>query len=128
MARSSKVRALHELCTSTPQDDDSARRARSRSRPSLHGERAPARVWERAMSGGIPVGPCAESPLSSAAAWLPARTEPDVAIIGPSIEAAAEVARRALLLLSPSGTGAKASFGWQRSTLGVLAVGIARPE
>ena len=74
------------------------------------------------MSGEILVGPCAESRLGSAARWLAARAEPHVTIVGASIEAAAEVARRAL------GTGPKASFGWQRSTLGVLAVGIARSE
>jgi ATP-dependent helicase/nuclease subunit B len=74
------------------------------------------------MSGAILVSPCAESRLASAASWLAARAEPHVTIVGASIEAAAEVARRALA------AGRKASFGWQRSTLGVLAVGIARSE
>ncbi|HSO38492.1 MAG TPA: PD-(D/E)XK nuclease family protein [Labilithrix sp.] len=75
------------------------------------------------MSGAILVSPCAASRLATAAEWLAARTEPHVTIVGASIEAAAEVARRALAT-----TRTKASFGWQRSTLGVLAVGIARSE
>jgi CRISPR/Cas system-associated exonuclease Cas4 (RecB family) len=74
------------------------------------------------MSVEILVSPCAEARLESAAAWLAARTEHHVTIVGASIEAAAEVARRAL------GGAAQASFGWQRTTLGVLAVGLARPE
>ncbi len=89
-------------------------------------ERAAARVWEPAMAAEILVSPCAETRLATAAAWLRGRdpqTEPHVTIVGASIEAAAEVARRALELGE-----AKASFGWQRTTLGVLAVGIARPE
>lgn len=44
-------------------------------------------------------------------------------IVGASTDAAAEIARRALLA-SPE----RASFGWQRTTLGVLAVTLARPE
>jgi hypothetical protein len=48
------------------------------------------------MSGAILVSPCAESRLASAASWLAARAEPHVTIVGASIEAAAEVARRAL--------------------------------
>ncbi len=75
------------------------------------------------MSGAILVSPCAESRLASAARWLAARTEPHVTIVGASIEGAAEVARRAL-----AERANKASFGWQRSTLGVLAVSVARSE
>ena len=78
------------------------------------------------MAAEILVSPCAEARLAAAAAWVRARdprTEPHVTIVGASIDAAAEVARRALDL-----GRADASFGWQRTTLGVLAVGIARPE
>ena len=78
------------------------------------------------MAAEILVSPCAEARLATAAAWLRAkdpRTHAHVTIIGASIEAAAEVARRAL-----DAGGAKASFGWQRTTLGVLAVSLARPE
>ena len=89
----------------------------------VHGERPPGRVWDRVMSGAILVSPCAESRLASAATWLAARTEPHVTIVGAGIEAAAEVARRALAV-----SRHPASFGWQRSTLGVLAVSIARSE
>ena len=78
------------------------------------------------MSGAILVSPSAEERLASAAAWLAARTEPHVTIVGASIEAAAEVARRALTAAAKNGP--KASFGWQRSTLGVLAVSLARTE
>jgi len=88
-----------------------------------HGERPAGRVCDGAMSGAILVSPCAESRLSSAASWLAARGEPHVTIVGASIEAAAEVARRAL-----SASATKASFGWQRWTLAVLAVSIARSE
>ena len=146
MGRTSEARSLHRglhtgltgyspvLCTSMGEDGDVARRARARARPALHGERARPRVWEPTMSGAILVSPCAEARLASAAAWLAARTEPHVTIVGASIEAAAEVARRALGLERPPAAAAgalpttRASFGWQRSTLGVLAVGIARTE
>ena len=84
------------------------------------------------MSGSVLVSPCAEARLESAAAWLALRTEHHVTLVGASIEAAAEIARRGLAALagdtSTSTTRTKASFGWQRTTLGVLAVGIARPE
>ncbi len=76
------------------------------------------------MSAEVLVSPCAEARLASAATWLAARTEHHVTIVGASIEAAAEVARRALGAAPTS----RASFGWQRTTLGVLAVGLARPE
>jgi CRISPR/Cas system-associated exonuclease Cas4 (RecB family) len=78
------------------------------------------------MSAEILVSPCAETRLATAATWLRSRdprTEAHVTIVGASIDAAAEVARRGLEV-----GGAKASFGWQRTTLGVLAVSIARPE
>jgi CRISPR/Cas system-associated exonuclease Cas4 (RecB family) len=78
------------------------------------------------MTAEILVSPCAETRLAAAAAWLRSRdprASTHVTIVGASIDAAAEVARRAL-----GGVGAKASFGWQRTTLGVLAVSLARPE
>lgn len=75
------------------------------------------------MSGAVLVSPCAEARIARAAAWLAARTDHHVTIIGASIEAAAEVARRALGVRE-----AVASFGWQRTTLGVLAIEVARTE
>ncbi|MBS2014168.1 MAG: PD-(D/E)XK nuclease family protein [Deltaproteobacteria bacterium] len=75
------------------------------------------------MSRAVLVSPSAEQRLERAAAWLAARPERHVTIVGASIEASAEIARRAL-----AARGGRASFGWQRSTLGVLAVGLARPE
>lgn len=77
---------------------------------------------KRPMSSEVLVSPCAEARLATAASWLAARTETHVTIIGASIEAAAEVARRAMV------APAMASFGWQRTTLGVLAVTLARGE
>jgi len=79
------------------------------------------------MSGAVLVSPTAEERLERAASWLAARRERHVTIVGASIEASAEIARRALVA-SPKGEKPRATFGWQRSTLGVLAVGLARPE
>ncbi len=79
------------------------------------------------MSGGILVGPAAEGRLAGAASWLAARPEHHVTIVGASIDAAGEVARRALSI-APARGPARASFGWQRSTLDVLAVSTARVE
>lgn len=59
--------------------------------------------------------------MARAAAWLAARTEDHVTIVSASTDAAGEVARRALLL-HPR----RASLGWQRTTFGALAVGLAR--
>jgi ATP-dependent helicase/nuclease subunit B len=67
--------------------------------------------------------PSAETRLARAAAWLAERSEVRVTIIGATLEAAAEVARRALEL-----TARKASLGWERTTLGVHAASLARPE
>ena len=78
------------------------------------------------MISTVVVDPRAESRLEQAAAWLAARTEPHVTIVGASIEAAAEVARRAVRICASKGK--RASLGWQRSTIGVLATGLARPE
>jgi len=85
------------------------------------------------MSREILVSPCAEARLASAAAWLASRTQAHVTIVAASIEAAAEVARRALNVLATragiaAATTTTASFGWQRTTLGVLAVTRARVE
>jgi ATP-dependent helicase/nuclease subunit B len=74
------------------------------------------------MSSAILVSPSAEARLAGAASWLAARTEAHVTLVGASIEAAAEIARRAM---APP---AQASFGWQRTTLGVLTVTLARGE
>ncbi|MBX3189758.1 MAG: PD-(D/E)XK nuclease family protein [Labilithrix sp.] len=75
------------------------------------------------MSGSILVSPSAQARLDRAATWLAARPERHVTVMGASIEGAAEVCRRAL-----ASSAKAASFGWQRTTLGVLAVSIARPE
>ena len=80
------------------------------------------------MSGALLVSPTAEERLERAASWLAGRRERHVTIVGASIEASAEIARRALAATSKNGGAPRATFGWQRSTLGVLAVGLARPE
>ncbi|MCL2725852.1 MAG: PD-(D/E)XK nuclease family protein [Polyangiaceae bacterium] len=69
------------------------------------------------------VCPSAEARLTRAADFLRARTEMRITVVGPSMDAAAEVTRRAL----PPADRA-ASFGWQRTTLDVLAVQVARAE
>lgn len=66
--------------------------------------------------------PSAESRLARATAWLASRTEAHVTVAGATLEVAAEVARRVV-----SSGGRPAVFGWQRTTLGVLAVALARP-
>ena len=70
------------------------------------------------MSRVVLESPSAAARVDRAAAWLAARQEPHVTIVAASIEAAAEVARRAIT--SGSG-GARASLGWQRTTLGAMA-------
>ena len=80
------------------------------------------------MSGALLVSPTAEERLERAASWLAGRRERHVTIVGASIEASAEIARRALAATLKNGGAPRATFGWQRSTLGVLAVGLARPE
>ena len=67
--------------------------------------------------------PSAETRLARAAGWLASRREARVTIVAASVEAAGEVARRALAL-----SKTPASFGWQRMTLGMLATTLARPE
>ncbi len=73
------------------------------------------------MSREILVSPSSAGRLAAAAAWLSARSEDHVTIVGASPDAASEVARLAL-------TEARASFGWQRTTLDALAVTLARSE
>src|ERR1700686_3942281 len=66
---------------------------------------------------------CAETRIARAAQWLAKWPEVRVTIVGATLESAAEVARRALAL-----TPGKASVGWERTTLGVVAASLARPE
>ncbi|MCL2777467.1 MAG: PD-(D/E)XK nuclease family protein [Polyangiaceae bacterium] len=68
--------------------------------------------------------PSAATRLERASEFL--RTRPadaHVTVVGPSMNAAAEVLRQALTT-----SETHAYFGWQRTTLGVLAVTLARPE
>ncbi len=67
--------------------------------------------------------PSADVRLERAASFVNAQRSGRVTITAASIESASEVARRALL----SGKE-RASLGWQRTTLGVLAAALARPE
>lgn len=74
------------------------------------------------MSRVVFSSPSADRRLERAATWLAERPEAHVTIIAFSLEAAGEVARRAL------GKSPKAaSFGWQRTTIGMLATTLARP-
>src|SRR6187402_435450 len=66
--------------------------------------------------------PSAAARLARAATWLAARKEPHVTIVAASVDAAAEVARKALV------EHGGASLGWERTTLGALAAQLARPE
>lgn len=74
------------------------------------------------MSRLVLSSPSAERRLERAAQWLAERPEAHVTIIASSLEAAGEVARRALGKSEKS-----ASFGWQRTTIGMLATTLARP-
>src|SRR5688572_6928858 len=67
--------------------------------------------------------PSADTRLDHAARFVAAHRDGRVTITAASIESAAEIARRALLAGKES-----ASLGWQRTTLGVLAASLARPE
>jgi ATP-dependent helicase/nuclease subunit B len=75
------------------------------------------------MGHAILESPSAEARIMRAAPWLAERSESRVIIVGTTFEAAAEVARRALEL-----TGRRAAIGWERTTLGVHAASLARPE
>lgn len=83
------------------------------------------------MSRAVWTGAAARERVRRASMWLAARSEPHVTIVAASLDAAAEVARSALSLTaaiaSPADAhGVRASLGWERSTLGVLAMQIAR--
>jgi RecB family exonuclease len=76
------------------------------------------------MSRVVLLGCEAASRLERAAAWLTERTESHVTIVGASLDAAAEVTRIALdRRVSQQGS---ASLGWQRTTLDLLALTLAR--
>lgn len=76
------------------------------------------------MSRVVLESPSAAARLDRAARWLGTRREPHVTIVAASIDAAGEVARRALLSGGPS----RASLGWQRTTLGAISASLARTE
>jgi ATP-dependent helicase/nuclease subunit B len=83
------------------------------------------------MTSALLESPSAEIRVARAAEWLATRTEPHITIVGASVDAAAELTRRALTLPSrraPSSGKPASAFGWQRTTLGALAVSLARTE
>lgn len=67
--------------------------------------------------------PSAEVRVRRAATWLASRDEPHVLVVSATIEAASEIARRAV-----TDGARRAAFGWDRMTLGVLAASLARTE
>jgi hypothetical protein len=75
------------------------------------------------MSRVVFSSPNADRRLERATAWLVDRSEAHVTIVASSLEAAGEVARRAVTRSAKA-----ASFGWQRTTIGMLATTLARPE
>jgi CRISPR/Cas system-associated exonuclease Cas4 (RecB family) len=76
------------------------------------------------MASVVLESPSAKVRVGRAARWLAGRTEPNVTVLAAFVDAAGEVARRAL-----AGEGApRASLGWRRTTLGALSAAIARPE
>jgi ATP-dependent helicase/nuclease subunit B len=77
------------------------------------------------MSRLVFESPSAAARLHRAAAWVSARQEPKVLLVSASLSAASELARLALLQTSSAKVHA-ASLGWQRTTLGMLAVTLAR--
>ncbi|HVH46192.1 MAG TPA: hypothetical protein VM925_27770, partial [Labilithrix sp.] len=68
--------------------------------------------------------PSARRRVERAAHWLSSRREPHVTIVAASVDAAAEIARRAIT----SNDGPRAALGWQRTTLGSLVASLARTE
>jgi CRISPR/Cas system-associated exonuclease Cas4 (RecB family) len=76
-----------------------------------------------AMTRALLESPSAETRIGAAATWLSARSEEHVAIVAASVDAAGEVARRAILSKE-----SRASLGWQRTTLAAMATSFARPE
>ncbi len=71
--------------------------------------------------------PSASVRLHRAAEWLAGRCEPKVILVGASVSGASELARLALLRRPVEGKRA-ASLGWERATLGTLAIRLARPS
>ncbi|MBX3222024.1 MAG: exodeoxyribonuclease V subunit gamma [Labilithrix sp.] len=77
------------------------------------------------MSRLVFESPSARARVDRAASFLGARGEPHVTVVAASVDAAGEVAR---IALSRGGDGARASLGWQRTTLGAIAASLARPD
>lgn len=77
------------------------------------------------MSRVVFESPSAEARVARASEWLASRTEAHVTVLAASVEAAGEVARRAL---ASGATKRAASLGWQRTTLGSISASLARPE
>jgi RecB family exonuclease len=75
------------------------------------------------MSRVVLESPSAQARVLRAVQWLRSRREPHVTIIAASIEAAAEITRRAI-----ADGAAGAALGWQRTTLGALGASLARAE
>src|SRR5258707_14718113 len=73
------------------------------------------------MQRAVFENPSARARLERAAAWLGARAEHDVTILGATALAANQLARMGL----PS---SGAAFGWKKATLGILATELAKPE
>src|SRR5262245_58708514 len=73
------------------------------------------------MTRVILESPSTDTRLARAAAWLAERSDARVMIIGATLEATAEVSRRAIEL-----TARKASLGWERTTLSIHAASLAR--
>src|SRR4051812_3441031 len=70
----------------------------------------------------------AEDRVDRAARWLAERSEAHVTVVGASVDAAAEVCRRALAVRTATKGAARASLGWSRTTLSALAAQLARTE
>ena len=77
------------------------------------------------MSRVVFESPSARARIGRAVQWLRSRREPHVTVVAASVDAAGEIARQAL---AGGGEGARASLGWQRTTLGALAASLSRTE
>src|SRR5689334_6235056 len=75
------------------------------------------------MSRLVFESPSAHARVDRAAEWLRSRREPHVTVLAASIDAAAEIARRAI-----AGGEGGASLGWQRTTIGAISTSLARTE
>lgn len=64
----------------------------------------------------------AEDRIDRAVRWLAAREDPHVTVVGATLDAAAEVCRRAVVLRG------RGSLGWTRTTLSGMAASLARTE